>query len=275
MLLKRKPGMSLEEFIERYEREHVPAVSKNARRITFYARHYLHPGSFVVHGDEVLEPEYDVITELWYDSREAFDEQQEQLRGQPDVIAFVAADEERIFDRAKTRTVYVEDRVSDLTVSAPASTERTLERLRDKDEIVDLVHRYSHLVDHKRPDELMELFVEDCVVDYGPGLGGPRRSRAELRAMFGDGRPPTEERPGFLATSHHNANVLVTFENEDRARVVSSLYAWHRTSVGETPQIWGVYHDVVVRTTGGWRFAERVLRVAGSEGWDPGWHPLS
>lgn len=151
---------------------------------------------------------------------------------------------------------------------------RTVRRLQDKDQIVDLVHRYSYLVDHRRAEELMELFTEDCVVDYGPGLAPPIRGLAALRAMFGVEREPSDDGPGFLATSHHNANVLVTFEDEDRASVLTSLYAWHRTTTGGTPRVWGYYHDVVVRTPDGWRIAERQMRVAGNEDWDVEWHPL-
>jgi EthD domain len=123
MLLKRKPGMTLQEFIDRYESEHVPFVEKYASRLTYYSRHYLHPGSYVIHGDVVAEPEYDVLTEMWYDDRRAFEEQQETMRERPEAIAAVVADEEKIFDRSKTRTVYVEDHVSNLRASggpAPA-----------------------------------------------------------------------------------------------------------------------------------------------------------
>jgi hypothetical protein len=45
-----------------------------------------------------------------------------------------------------------------------------IERLIAKDEIIDLVHRYSYCVDHRLYDEVVELFIEDCVVDYGPGI---------------------------------------------------------------------------------------------------------
>ena len=141
-----------------------------------------------------------------------------------------------------------------------------LQRLLDKDEIVDLVHRYSYFVDHKRADEVVAIFTEDCVVDYGPGM------RLPVRAIFG--RAPTEDSPGFVVTSHHNANVLVKFEGDDRAVVRTSVYAWHQMTDGETPLLWGYYHDVVVRTPEGWRFSERVLRVAGQERWDVAWHPL-
>ena len=45
-----------------------------------------------------------------------------------------------------------------------------LPRLIDKDQIIDLIHRYSYLVDHRRYDEVVELLTEDCVIDYGPGV---------------------------------------------------------------------------------------------------------
>ena len=142
--------------------------------------------------------------------------------------------------------------------------ERAVRRLVDKDEIVDLVHRYSYYVDQKFYDEIAELFTEDCVVDYGPGVGPPVQGRTAFRAMFGAGR-------GFVVTSHHNANVLVSFEGDDRASVRTSCYAWHETSQGATPRIWGAYYDVVVRNPEGWRFASvscgwRAPRIGTSSG---------
>jgi hypothetical protein len=133
-------------------------------------------------------------------------------------------------------------------------------RLIAKDEIVDLIHRYSYCVDHRLYDEVVELFTEDCVVDYGPGVA-PVHSRAGLQRMFG--RPEG----GFAATSHHNANVLVTFDDLDHASVRTSVYAWHERADGSTPRVWGYYHDSVVRLTEGWRFAERQLRTLGAEDW--------
>ena len=40
----------------------------------------------------------------------------------------------------------------------------TVRQLIDKDQIIDLVHRYSYCVDHRLYDEVVELFTEDCVV---------------------------------------------------------------------------------------------------------------
>ena len=274
LLMKRKPGLSLADFIERYETHHVPQVEQHATSMRRYERHYLHPGGHVMFGDEVMEPEYDVITELWYDDMDSFTAQQDGLRQRPDLVAEVIADEESLFDRSKSRLVFVEDRASNVPTEPMADPARALRRLVDKDEIVDLVHRYSYFVDHKLHDEIAQLFTEDCIVDYGPGLAPPVHGRRAFRAMFGSGAAPTEARPGFMATSHHNANVLVTFETDDRAIVRTSLYAWHRTSQDTTPRVWGYYHDVAVRNPDGWRLAERQLRVAGSENWDVEWHPL-
>jgi ketosteroid isomerase-like protein len=145
--------------------------------------------------------------------------------------------------------------------------ERALRRLLDKDEIVDLVHRYSFFIDHQQYDEMAALFTDDCVVDYGPGVGPVRNGRADLRAMFAPGGR-------FMVTSHHNANVLVDFDGDDRAEVRTSLYAWHRFPDGTAPRVWGCYHDTVARTPDGWRIARRQLRVAGNEGMDIEWLPL-
>jgi len=146
--------------------------------------------------------------------------------------------------------------------------QQAVRRLIDKDEIVDLVHQYSYCVDHRLHDQVVELFTEDCVVDYGPAFAPVLHGRSALRGMLGGGA-------GFLATSHHNANVLVTFDGEDRAFVRTSVYAWHRASRDVTPRVWGYYHDVAVRTPEGWRLAERQLRVAGTENWEVEWHPLT
>ncbi|MCK9903304.1 hypothetical protein CC117_28285 [Parafrankia colletiae] len=152
-----------------------------------------------------------------------------------------------------------------------ASDRRALRRLLDKDAIVDLVHRYSYCVDHRLHDELAALFTEDCTVDYGPGSAPVIHGRSEFRAMFSASTPPNDQ-PGFVRTSHHNANVLTAFDTDDRATVRTSMYAWHRTTAGTTPQVWGYYHDVVVRTPDGWKFHERKLHLLGTDGWHDGYH---
>jgi hypothetical protein len=138
-------------------------------------------------------------------------------------------------------------------------------RLLDKDEIIYLVHRYSYYVDHRLYDEVASLFIEECVVDYG--VAPPVHGRFALRRMFG------HPSAGFAATSHHNANVLVTFRDDDHASVCTSVYAWHQRHEESTPRLWGYYHDTVERAAEGWLIVTRQLRVLGVENWDAAWHP--
>ncbi len=141
-----------------------------------------------------------------------------------------------------------------------------LRRLVDKDKIIDLVHRYSYCIDHRLYDDVVELFTEDCIVDYGYDGSPPVRSRVALRQLIG------HPEGAFKATSHHNANVLVTFGDDDNATVLTSVYAWHERNDAVTPTLWGYYHDSVARTSEGWRIAKRELRVLGVEDWHSNWH---
>jgi hypothetical protein len=127
------------------------------------------------------------------------------------------------------------------------------------------VHRYSYYFDKNLREQFLDLFIEDCVFDPGPGHGGPVRGRA---ALADPGR-----RRALAMTSHHNANVLITFDGADRARVHTTFFAWHRLTGGNEPLTWGYYDDVVVRQGDRWRFAERIVRVYGDSGFGAQWNP--
>ncbi|NQT48625.1 MAG: EthD domain-containing protein [Chloroflexi bacterium] len=65
-LIKRKPGLSREEFRRHYEEVHAPLILKTAPNIVKYVRnHVIVPG-----GAE--EPPFDCVTELWFESMEGF-----------------------------------------------------------------------------------------------------------------------------------------------------------------------------------------------------------
>ena len=117
LLLKRKPGLTLAEFIERYETIHVPLAEKHARGLLRYERHYLHPSPTDLYGNAVGEPAYDVLTELWYEDMETFTKLHGAMQRHPERIADIIADEEKLFDRAASRVAFVEDRISDLVAT--------------------------------------------------------------------------------------------------------------------------------------------------------------
>ena len=111
--LKRRPGMSVEDFRAYYENVHTKVAGKYTQPgMVYYARRYLDP---LPHLDtkEIHEPEFDVITELWYDDPKA-------AKGliwmvsegtlPPDVFE----DELNLFDRPKTRYFKTTEFVTEL-----------------------------------------------------------------------------------------------------------------------------------------------------------------
>lgn len=147
-----------------------------------------------------------------------------------------------------------------------------LRRLVDKDEIRELVAKYSLYADFGRFAEMFELFAEDCVFDYGPTFGGRHYGRAAfIEYMRG---PGAARLPRFRATTHHNANVLIDFIDENTATGWTGLYAWHEMEDGSHAEVWGYYEDMYVRTPEGWRFRQRVERTAGQQNFAIEWNPL-
>jgi EthD domain len=105
IFLKRRPGMSVEEFRDHYENRHRPLMDKYMAGLTRYTRNYLNP---MPHLDtkEITEPEFDCITELHFESKAAFDGLNWMVsKGQlpPEILE----DELRVFDRPKTRYCWI------------------------------------------------------------------------------------------------------------------------------------------------------------------------
>ncbi|MFF2850300.1 nuclear transport factor 2 family protein [Streptomyces sp. NPDC058001] len=120
-----------------------------------------------------------------------------------------------------------------------------------------LLFDYAHHLDMNHPEEIAALFTEDCYVAYGPDFGAEGRA-AYRETLGGIGS-------FFAATSHHVSNIVVDFGPDlATATVRSVLYAWHRY-VKDRPDghFFGQYHDELVRTDDGWRFARRELRASG------------
>jgi hypothetical protein len=102
LLLKRRRGMSREAFRDYYENRHVPLAMKYMTGPTRYVRRYLEPSP------AMPEPDFDVVTELWFADRETLDMVVLAMAKNlmpPDVIA----DEEMLFDRAASRAYAVSE----------------------------------------------------------------------------------------------------------------------------------------------------------------------
>jgi len=108
--LKRKPGMTMEEFIDHYETKHVPLGMKYATKIKHYSRRYLYPAAYPFGVKHELD--CDVLTELWLDDLKALEENWAALR-QPEAFAALSGDEMKVFDTSKNRLAIVDERISD------------------------------------------------------------------------------------------------------------------------------------------------------------------
>jgi uncharacterized protein (TIGR02118 family) len=111
-LLKRRPGMSMDEFIDYYESKHAPLGYRHmGGEVRRYARNYVTPTA----EGTAAESEFDVITDLWFDDQDGFDTMLAAF-ADPEVANAIARDEENLFDRTKTRMILVTERV---TVTPP------------------------------------------------------------------------------------------------------------------------------------------------------------
>jgi ketosteroid isomerase-like protein len=127
-----------------------------------------------------------------------------------------------------------------------------------REAIRDLVARYAHAADRGRLDDLCALFDADGVlrIDEREPLVGPDAIRAFLGATQTSVR--SETRSALIR--HHVSNLLITMEGCQSATGVS--YFFVVTERG--PDHWGRYCDRYRPDgAGGWRFAERRVRVDG------------
>jgi len=108
-LLKRRAGLSREDFVAYYEARHRRIGEQVlAGYVTRYVRRHLTP----LDGNE-HECDADAVMEIDFPDRptmEAFF----AYAGSPDIAATIAEDEEKLFDRSRIRSFTVEDFTSEL-----------------------------------------------------------------------------------------------------------------------------------------------------------------
>ncbi len=129
----------------------------------------------------------------------------------------------------------------------------SLQEMSDRLEIQDLFARYSFAIDERDWDALDSVFKPDARIDYTE-TGGAKGSVAEIKAWL----PVALER--FPAFQHMVATTKLTLDG-DRATSRTILFN-PMVMAGEdgTTQTFFIglwYRDSLVRTSAGWRIAER------------------
>lgn len=112
ILIKRRAGMSMDEFIDYYENRHAVLGVRLVPNMKAYTRRYLTPL-----GEDAPELPYDVATEIVFDDEDAFAEAIASI-SEPATRAELDADEERCFDRSTITFMKVEERSSEIPARA-------------------------------------------------------------------------------------------------------------------------------------------------------------
>jgi hypothetical protein len=102
-ILKRKVGMTFEQFRDYYENKHAKLVVSASRAAVqtpqrlYYSRRYIHP--LITDSLDESTPEFDVLAEVWYKTRAEMDLSMRPYRDDPQFRRIMVEDEERLFDR--------------------------------------------------------------------------------------------------------------------------------------------------------------------------------
>lgn len=113
VFLKRKAGLTREEFIEYYETKHVPLVREVLPPIRQYKRNFidhatLNFGQGPWTYDDGRATYFDVVTEIFFDNQ---DDVEKFLRCYDNIeqIKKLEADEEKFLDRSMMQIVFVDE----------------------------------------------------------------------------------------------------------------------------------------------------------------------
>jgi hypothetical protein len=112
-LLKRKPGMSMDEFIDYYETKHSKIGERYlSSHAVQYVRRYFRPMPESIIPTP-MEQHYDVVMEIWFPDYQALSDTFTVLM-KPEVQKEIIEDENKLFDRSRIHVYLVEEHESDL-----------------------------------------------------------------------------------------------------------------------------------------------------------------
>ena len=120
-LIKRKPGLSPEEFRNHYENVHIPLAMKYIGHLLLdYRRNYpqalvVDPAGAALQGEATRAYcDYDCITEMWVEKEQDLAEMA-AIFGSPEVAPILAEDEARFLDSKNAVMIMSEEVFTDLS----------------------------------------------------------------------------------------------------------------------------------------------------------------
>jgi hypothetical protein len=119
----------------------------------------------------------------------------------------------------------------------------------DRENIRDLLARYTYEGDRGRIDALAACFTEDGTLDFPGNSGtGPEGIKAALTSG--------ERNPAISFVRHHIAMPLIDVTGDS-----ATARSYFAVTSDNGPDHSGTYSDTLIRTAQGWRFASRRVRV--------------
>ncbi|MBB4642911.1 nuclear transport factor 2 family protein [Rhizorhapis suberifaciens] len=124
-----------------------------------------------------------------------------------------------------------------------------LQRLMNREEIRDLVSRFSAYEDRRMWDEAAECFTEDGVFDE-TAVGGPRsEGREQIRAFF---KEQVDVAMTFLA--HYTTGHVITEQSDDEAKGFFNCFFEGGLHDGTVVKVHSYLDDTYARVDGKWLF---------------------
>lgn len=134
--------------------------------------------------------------------------------------------------------------------------EQRVQALEDKAAITELKYRYFQGLDHRKPEEVRDIFdPEQATIDFGEW------GKFEHRDAFIEVFIKDECRPVVIDT-HHGHNVRITLTGPNTASGIIDLYHAQIRQDQRTYQVEGAYyHEDYVRHSGRWWIKKLVFRT--------------
>jgi gamma-hexachlorocyclohexane dehydrochlorinase len=143
--------------------------------------------------------------------------------------------------------------VDDSVIPSQEAMATELDRLASRAAISDLIFNYCHSIDARDVGLFMSIWHPDAAWRIGPPYGEPRGTREIERTLVELVLPPVQE-------SHHWAtNIVITFEDANHARALSSVHCQRIEVDGSSVLLAANYRDQFERREGHWRFLERAI----------------
>lgn len=126
-----------------------------------------------------------------------------------------------------------------------------LEEFLEKESIKELRIMYSHYFDGKMIDELVDLFTDDAICEFGPNYGGDWVGKEQIHENFA--RYAEIEGPEY-GVLHSVTNPWIRLIDDETANGRWYLHDLRTTEGAENPLIlYGIYDDVYKKVFGKWK----------------------